>query len=448
LNNYAGTSYPGHTADFTCNGDNSCPNYPQTDDQGRVVCCFPLPQASNGITALSSVTCQNTARNINNFQVNIGKDQSFNSANDLSVFVIPIVATVHCNIILPIGTIQPNNIQFRLTWTYHPNSNDNNVPVTPAGVLNDVTLPVKVLRVTSTSAFVQQGSGYNEWFVCPPSTNGQISALQSIALLSDSNVDYFRCIYVNKQGIPMNDPNNGNLLLFTSTKNSPTDNPAIANLPNIHTDCLSIQYFPSSNTSFDPNSILLGITIAFQTMPTTTADVSSVIPQVSHLQGTFQIQFDVAINLLPQDNNNGQISPTSIENNTLIQCTEYDADIPMSYDSSTGKYTGTFEVPPQNPDANILDSITVNASSNVQNPINAILVDSQGNMLSPAYSLTSGIPFPDILEIPISKVILQATASQDAPMDSLLDLDVVMCPANAPQVIKNISFLQLSLTSI
>ena len=183
-------------------------------------------------------------------------------------------------------------------------------------------------------------------------------------------------------------------------------------------------------------------------MPTTTADVSSVIPQVSHLQGTFQIQFDVAINLLPQDNNNGQISPTSIDNNTLIQCTEYDADIPMSYDSSTGKYTGTFEVPPQNPDANILDSITVNASSNVQNPINAILVDSQGNMLSPAYSLTSGIPFPDILEIPISKVILQATASQDAPMDSLLDLDVVMCPANAPQVIKNISFLQLSLTSI
>lgn len=434
MNNYVGNLDAGHTANFICNGQNSCPNYPQMDNKGRVMCCFQFPQTSNGLTALSSVIYQNGAQNLNNFLVNIGNDESFDSANDLSVFTTTIIATSQCIIVLPVETIQPNNAQFRITWTYHSNSGDSNVPVIPPQTLNDATLPVNVLRVMNTSAFVQQGSGYNEWFVCPPSTNGQISLLQSIALLLDKNVDYFRCIYVNKQGIPMNDPNSGNLLLFTSTKNSEIDCPAITNLPNIHTDCLSIQFFPNSGTTIDFYPVLLGITVAFPTMPT--ADASSVIPQASNLQGTFQIQADISVNFIPDNNGQGQILPMATDNNPLIQCFEYQTDIPMSYDSNTGKYTGIFEVPSQNSQANILDSITVNSSSNVQNPINAILIDTQGNSLSPTYSLTSGITFEDPLQVPTSKVILQATSLQNAPMDSTLQFNAVMCPKGAPQVRK------------
>ncbi len=441
LNVYTGTLNPGHTADLTCNGANSCSDYPKIDDHGRAICCFPLPQVLDGITALSSVIYQSGAQNLNDFQVNVGNGQLFNAANDLSVFLNPVIATSQCNIILPTEATQSTSSQFRLTWTYHSNSADNNSPpLLPTTTLNDGTLLVNVLRVTSTSAFVRQGAQYNEWFVCPPSQDGQISLLRSIALLAGNNIEYFRCIYVNNQGIPLKDPTNGQLLVFSSSKNDVSDNPTITILPAVHTDCISIQFFSNLGTSIDLNSILLSITIAFQTAPTT--DISSFMPQVSDLQGTFQIQIDVRVSISPIDDNNagndGQMNVQTsllsaidnLSNVPSIQCTRYQTDVPMSYDSSIGQYTGTFDIRSQYSQQSIIDSVTVTGSPAVQNPITMLLVDSQGNTLSPSYTLTSGNTLEDGPSISVSKIILQATAFQDAPMDSTLHIDVVVCPTD------------------
>jgi hypothetical protein len=305
--------------------------------------------------------------------------------------------------------------------------------------LNDGTLPVDVLRVTSTSAFVQQGAQYNEWFVCPPAQDGRISLLRSIALLAGNNIDYLRCIYVNNQGIPLKDPTTGQLLVFSSSKNDASDNPAITILPAVHTDCISIQFFPNPGTSIDLNSILLSITIAFQIAPTT--DMSSVMPQVSNLQGTFQIEIDITANISPiNDNNVGdneqadEQRPLSSGIDNLLECTQYQSDVPMSYDSSIGTYIGTSDIPSQYPQQTILDSITVTGSPAVQNPITMVLVDSQGNILSPSYSLTSGNTFQDGPEISVSKIILQATALQDAAMDSTLNAIIVICPGDTASI--------------
>ncbi len=438
LSAYSGPSDPGHTADLTCNGAGSCSDSPKTDGQGRAICCFPLPQVPDGITALSSVIYQNGAQNLNDFQVNVSNGQSFNAANDLSVFLGSVIATSQCTITLPTGATQSNSAQFRLTWTYHSNSPDTNAP-SPSGTLTDGTLPVNVLRVTSTSAFVQQAAQYNEWFVCPPAQDGQVSVLRSIALLAGNNIDYLRCIYVNNQGIPLNDPTNGQLLVFPSTKNSASDNPTITTLPAVHTDCIAIQFFPNVGTSIDLNSVLLGITIAFQT--TLTTDQSSVVPQTSGLQGTSQIDIDITVNVSPMSNdnadNNEQI-PTSLVDNASqspsIQCTQYQSDVIMSYDSSLGTYTGTFDLSLSNLQQHVLDSVTVTGSSNVENPITMLLVDGQGNTLSPSYSLTSGNTFQGGPKTSISKVLLQATALQDARMDSTLRTQVVVCPENVQSI--------------
>jgi hypothetical protein len=437
LNTYNGTLNPGHTADLICQGASSCPDYPQTDEQGRAICCFLLPQASDGITALSSVIYQNGTQNLNDFQVNVANGQSFDAANDLSVFLDPVIATSQCNIILPTGTTQSNSAQFRITWTYHSSSADSNSSPPPTATLTDGTLPVNVLRVTSTSAFVQQAAQYNEWFVCPPTQDGQISLLRSIALLAGNNIDYFRCIYVNNQSIPLKDPTNGQLLVFSSSKNDVSDNSTITILPAVHTDCISIQFFPNSGTSIDLESILLSITIAFQTASTT--DLSSIVPQVSDLQGTFQIKIDITINISPvDDDNNGQtneqtLGPSEIDNSENVssnQCTRYQPDVPMRFDISISTYKGTFDIPSENSQPTIIDSVTVTASSSVENPITMLLVDSQGNTLSPSYDLTSGNTFQDGPNISISKIILQATALQDAAMDSTLHADIVVCSGN------------------
>jgi len=439
LNIYSGTLDSGHTADLTCNGASSCPNYPKIDEQGRAICCFPLPQVSNGITAISSVIYQNGAQNLNDFQVNVGNGQSFNAANDLSVFLGQLIPASQCNVIMPTGSTQSTSAQFRLTWIYHSNSaNSNSPPPSLTSTLNDGTLPVNVLSVTSTSAFVQQRTGYNEWFVCPPSRDGQVSLLRSIALLAGNNIDYLRCIYVNNQGIPLKDPTNGQLLVFTSTKNSALDNSTITSLPAVHTDCISIQFFPNAGTSIDLNSILLSITIAFQIAPT--SSMSSVMPQVSDLQGTYQIEIDITVDVSPMNDNNvdnnGQtnaqtfLPPASnnLSNASAIQCTRYQTDLPMSYDISIGKYTGKFDIPSEYSQPTIIDSVTVTGSSTVENPITMLLVDSQGNTLSPSYSLTSGITLQGGPKTSISKIILQATALQDAAMDSTLHIDIVVCP--------------------
>jgi hypothetical protein len=438
LNTYTGSLNPGHTVDVTCNGANSCPNYPKIDEQGRSICCFSLPQVSNSNTALSSVIYQNGAQNLNDFQVDVGNGQSINAANDLSVFLGPVIPASQCNVILPSGTTQSDNAQFRLTWTYQPNSG-NNDPIPSPTTMPDGTLPVNVLRVTSTSAFVQQGAQYNEWFVCPPSQNGQVSLLRSIALLNGDNIDYFRCIYINNQSIPLQDPTNGQLLVFTSSKNSASDDPTITSLPAVHTDCISIQFFPNAGTSINLPSILLSITIAFQTTPPT--DTSSVMPQVSDLQGTSQIDIDITVNRSPINGDNvGNIAQTSTQtplqsindnsSNTppSTSCVPYQFDVPMSYDMSLGTYTGTLDIPSQNPQQTILNSITVTGSSNVENPITMLLVDSQGNTLSPPYSLNSGNSFPINAKISPSKITLQATALQDAAMDSTLRTEIVVCP--------------------
>ncbi len=441
LNIYTGTIDSGYTADLTCNGASSCPDYPKIDEQGRVICCFLLPQASNGITALSSVIYQNGAQNLNDFQVNVGNGQSFNAKNDLSVFLGQAIPASQCNVIMPTGSTQSTSAQFRLTWIYHSNSANSNSPPPLTSTLNDGTLPVNVLSVTSTSVFVQQRAEYNEWFVCPPSQDGQISLLRSIALLAGNNIDYLRCIYVNNQGIPLKDPTTGQLLVFTSTKNSASDNPTITILPTVYTDCISIQFFSNAGTSIDLNSILLSITIAYQAVPT--SSMSSVMPQVSDLQGTYQIQIDVTVDVSPMNDNNvdnnGQtnaqtlLSPAgnNLSNGPSIQCTRYETDLPMSYDSSIGKYTGTFDIPSDYSQPTILDSVTVTGSSTVENPITMLLVDSQGNTLSPSYSLTSGNTLQGGPKISISKIIVQATALQDAAMDSTLNIDIVVCPTDA-----------------
>jgi hypothetical protein len=445
LNPYTGTLNQGYTADFTCDGASSCSGYPKTDEQGRTICCFALPQASGCTTALSSVIYQSGAQNLNDFEVNVGTSQSFDASNDLSVFLSAAIAASQCIVILPAGASQSNNAQFRITWTYQSNAADNNSPLSLPSIttMTDGTLPVNVLRVTATSAFVRQTAQYNEWFVCPTSQDDRISILQSIALLMESNVDYFRCIYVNNQGIPLKDPMTGQLLVFISSKNDPSDNPTIINLPAVHTDCISIQFFPIAGTSIDLSSILLVITIAYQTAPTT--DMSSMMPQVSDLQGTFQIEIDIAINIAPNDNNNidntGQIYLSSAIDNpsnaSLIKCTRYQTDISMSsYDSSIRKYTGTFDIPSQNSQPTIIDSINVTGSSKIENPITMVLIDSQGNTLSTSYSLTSGNTFEDGPNVSISRIILQATASPDAAMDSTLHADIIICPEstglNAP----------------
>ncbi len=449
MNDYTGNLNQGFTVDVTCDGTNSCPNYPQTDDQGRTICCFLLPQATDCNTALSSVVYQSGAQNLNDFQVNIGPGQSFTASNDLSVFLGAVITASQCLVVLPVETTQSNSAQFRITWTYQSNAADSNSPpsLPPITAMTDGTLPVNVLRVTSSAALVRQTPQYTEWFVCPTSQDDQISVLQSIAILMGTNVDYFRCIYVNNQGIPLKDPTTGQLLVFTSTKDDLTDNPTIVSLPAFHTDCLSIQFFPTPSTSVDVGSILLGITIAYQTAAPTT-DMSAVMPQVSDLQGTAQIEIDIAINISPSDNNNnnidntGQIySPVAIVNNpsnaSLMQCTRYQADVPMSsYDSSIGKYTGTFDIPSQTSQPTIIDSINVVGSSTIQNPITMVLIDSQGNTLFPPYSLTCGSIFEDGPNVSISRIILQAVPLQDAAMDSTLHADIVICPEstalNAP----------------
>jgi hypothetical protein len=444
LNAYTGTSNPGHTTDVTCNGANSCPDYPKTDEQGRSVCCFSLPQVPNSNTALSSVIYQNGAQNLNDFQVNVGNEQSFNAANDLSVFVGPVIPASQCNVILPSDATQPDNAKFRLTWTYHSNSDDNNASPSTTPPMTDGTLPVNVLRVTSTSAFVQQVAQYNEWFICPSSQDGQVSLLQSIALLTGDNIDYFRCIYVNNQGVPLKDPMTGQLLVFSSTKNSASDNPAITNLPAVHTDCISIQFFPNTGTSINLDSILLSITIAFQTTPST--GTSSVMPQASDLQGTSQIGIDITVDVSPMNNDtvsntaqtNAQTPLRSITDNSSnspsTSCMPYQFDVPMSYDISIGTYTGAFDVPSQYPQQTIVQSVTVTGSSNVQDPITMLLVDSQGNTLSPSYSLNSGSNFPLEAKTSTSKIILQATALQDAAMDSTLRTEVVVCPQDSKPI--------------
>ena len=454
LNDYTGTLNQGYTVDVICDGTNSCPNYPQIDSQGRTICCFLLPQAADYNTALSSVVYQSGAQNLNDFQVNIGSGQSFTASSDLSVFLGAVIVASQCLVVLPVGTTQSDNAQFRITWTYQSNVANSNSPpsLPPITAMAGGTLPVNVLRVTSSSALVRPTPQYTEWFVCPTSQDDQISVLQSIAILMGTNVDYFRCIYVNNQGIPLKDPTTGQLLVFTSTKDDETDNPTIVSLPAFHTDCLSIQFFPAPNTFVDIGSILLGITIAYQIAPTT--GISAVMPQVSDLQGTAQIEIDIAINISPSDDNNnnnnidnaGQtyLSPVAVpatanipSNTSLMQCTRYQADIPMSsYDISIGKYTGTFDIPSQDSQPTIIDSINVVGSSTIQNPITMVLIDSQGNTLSPAYSLTSGSTFEDGPNVSISRIILQAVPLSDAAMDPTLHADIVICPEstalNAP----------------
>jgi hypothetical protein len=439
LNTYTGTLNPGHTADLTCNGPGSCPGYPKTDEQGRATCCFPLPQASDGITALSSVIYQNGAQNLNDFQVAVDGGQSFDASNDLGVFFGQVIAVTQCSVILPAGVTQSNTAQFRLTWTYHSNSADNNAPSSPT-IITDGTLPVNVLRVTSNSAFVQQGAQYNEWFVCPPLQDGQISLLQSIAVLAGNNIDYLRCIYVNNQGVPLKDPTNGQILVFSSSKNATSDNPTITMLPAVHTDCVSIQFFPNSGTSVDLASLLLSITIAFQTAPTT--DASSMVPQVSDLQGTSEVEIDITIDIsLINDDSSDNAAQTIAQaptvslintssNGPSAPCIRYQFDVPILYDNSIDKYTGTFDVPSQYPQQAITHSVTVSGSPAVQNPITMLLVDSQGNILSPSYSLNSGSALRGEPTTSISKIILQATALQDAVIDSTLHTDIVVCPEN------------------
>lgn len=425
LNPYTGVSNPGYTADLTCNGASSCPGYPKPDEQGRIICCFSLPQSTDGITALSSIIYQNGAQNLKDFQVDVGDGQSFNAADDLSVFIGPVIAASQCNVLLSPETSQSDNAVFRITWTYHSNSASSpTIPVT------DGSLPVNVLSVTSTSAFVQQAAAYNEWFVCPPAQNGQVSLLRSIALLTGDNIDYFRCIYVNNQGIPLKDPTTGQLLVFTSSKNDALDNSTITNLPAVQINCISIQFFPTTGATIDLNSILLSITTAFQTVPS--ADMSSMTPQASDLQGTFQIEIGITINISPGDDGDDDASMASTVNNQAnpvnSQCTRYQSTVPMpTYDTTIGKYTGTLDISSQNVQGSILNSVTVTGSSTVENPITMLLVDKQGNTLSPSYSLTSGTAFQGAPTIPISKIILQATAQQDAAMDSSLPIDFILC---------------------
>ena len=428
LNTYTGVSNPGYTIDLTCNKANSCPDYPKTDEQGRIMCCFSLPQSTDGVTALSSVIYQNGAQNLKDFQVDVGDGQSFNAANDLSVFIGPVIATPQCIVLLPTGTSQSDSTTFRITWTYHSNSGSS--PTVPA---IDGSLPVNVLSVTSTSAFVQQAAAYNEWFVCPPSQNGQVSLLRSIALLTGDNIDYFRCIYVNNQGIPLKDSKTSQLLVFTSSKNDALDNSTITSLPAVQTDCISVQFFATAGATIDLNSILLSITIAFQTVPST--DISLMTPQISDLQGTFQIEIGITINISSGDDANDtnvdrpeQMSQPSTTINS--QCSRYQSAVPMSsYDTTIGKYTGTLNIPGQSTQSNILNSVTVTGSSTIENPITMLLVDNQGKTLSPTFSLTSGAAFQDAPTISISKIILQATAQQDAAMDSTLAVDLILCPA-------------------
>jgi hypothetical protein len=107
-----------------------------------------------------------------------------------------------------------------------------------------------------------------------------------------------------------------------------------------------------------------------------------------------------------------------------------------SYDSSIRKYTGTFDIPSQNSQPTIIDSINVTGSSAIENPITMVLIDSQGNTLSTSYSLISGNTFEDGPNVSISRIILQAIALPDAAMDSTLHADIVICPEstglNAP----------------
>ena len=436
LNTYTGVSNPGHTADLTCNKANTCLGYPKKNGQDQRMCCFPLPQSSNGITALSSVIYQDGAENLKDFQVNVGEGQSFNAGNDLSVFVSPIIATSQCNVVLSPGTSQFDSARFRITWTYHSNSADDSFSSSPTASVGDGSLPVAVLSVTSASAFVRQRAEYNEWFVCPPDQDGQVSLLRSIALLNGSNIDYFRCIYANNQSIPLKDPTTGQLLVFTSSRNSALDNSTIISLPTLHTDCLSIQFFPKNGTAIDLNSILLSITIAFQTAAPT--GMSAMTPHVSDLQGTFQIDIGIRFDISSDDddsvNNNGQaLSSTAddnLANGVTNQCTRYQSTVPMSsYDTTIGKYTGALNISAQSSQSNILNSVTVTGSSTVENPITMLLVDSQGNTLSPSYSLTSGTSLQLGLTTPTSKIILQATAQQDAAMDSTLTINIVTCPS-------------------
>lgn len=436
LNTYTGVSNLGHTADLTCNKENSCLGYPKNSEQNQTICCFPLPQLSNGTTALSSVIYQDGANNLKDFQVNVSQGQSFNAANDLSVFMSPIIATSQCHVILPPGTSQFDSARFRITWTYHSNSADDSLSSLSTATVGDGSLPVAVLSVTSDSAFVRQKADYNEWFVCPPAQDGQVSLLRSIALLNGNNIDYFRCIYANNQSIPLKDPTTGQLLVFTSSRNSTLDNSAIISLPTLHTDCLSIQFFSTNGTAIDLKSILLSITVAFQTAAP--ADMSAMKPHVSDLQGTFQIDIGISIDLSSDDDdsvdNNGQALPSTVDDNlatnAIGQCARYQSTVPMSsYDTTVRKYTGALNMSAQSSQTNILSSVTVTGSSTVENPITMLLVDSQGNRLSPSYNLTSGTPLQLGLAKPISKIILQATAQQDAPMDSTLAIDIATCPS-------------------
>ncbi|UJR30107.1 hypothetical protein I4U23_017648 [Adineta vaga] len=407
LNMYSGMLNFGHTADFTCNQTNTCPDYPKMDLQGRTTCCFPLPQVSNAKTTLSSIIYQRGAQNLKDYQIIVGNDQSFNAANDRIVFLNQTIPTSQCLVRLPFDTIQDNDVLFRLTWTYHSNSANNLQLATMTSTIDGI-LPVNVLRITRNSVFIQQTDEYNEWFVCPPSQNERISLLRSIAVLFGENIDYFRCIYVNKQGIPLKNPSNDQLLVMTSTKDDIYDDPSITTLPTIHTDCLSIQFFPKISTTINLDSIILAITIAFQLFPS--SDMISIIPQQSNLQGTSQINIE--------------------DINTTI-----------------GEYIGTFVIPSEYPQQTILHSITVTGSSNVLNPIIVRLVDRQGNTLSQSYNLLSGKTLESNLKISLSKLILQATALQDIPMDFLLHMKIVLCPHNIQSSIENKINLDLSVQS-
>lgn len=212
----------------------------------------------------------------------------------------------------------------------------------------------------------------------------------------------------------MKDPSTGQILVFSSAKtDGSTDPPAIASLPNVHADCLSIQLFPKNDSSSDPSPVVLALTMAYQP--------SAMIPQVSDLQETSQLAIDMTIDISLIDNNDSETSQGQ------TSCTTYPIVVPVSYDPSVQMYVGVFDVPPPSSGVN---SITVTGSSTIQNPIILSLVDSQGNPLPSVLNLNNGNPFNNLPQTSISKMKLQATAAADAPMDPSLNVTLLICPTN------------------